>query len=409
MKKSFIAVVIFCVFAVMPSSGFAADEGKAPAKCSPVTVELLRSGRTSAELLVTSTPSLEYKIKIDYVYRGEKILEEKTYSVGKDGEIISFFLDSDKLDKSSGNIVVSTHSTGTDATPPTDVCSNEHNKENDTAIFIKAWSRHTARFDAGAVNTLNADGSWQSKPEVSASFKSIWSDWFTGGTDVRYSNYGEIKKKDAAVTGKTTGTVSTTTDNNGQATTTTNSTTVTPPKSGATQLKNPFESGGGTFQVNLYGYATPFSKFPSWAFIRPIVGFGWTSVPSQNDGASTDGKPLYYGGLRFDVDEFGSTIGNGWLSRSNGFVQAGILYNSVWEKALPTKYTTDRYFIEGELNVISITDANSLRLRLYVDTPREGNDPSDIRISALWAIDPIKLGWFFHPAGSTQTAAATKP
>jgi hypothetical protein len=401
MKKSLVAVGIFCAFAIMPSPGFAADEGKA-LKCNPVTVELLRGDKNSAELLITSTPKLNYDIAVSYANHGKEIKKETATSIGTGNDAHKIELstfDSKEVAKACYNITVTTQSKEAN-----DTCANEHN----TATDIKIWSPHNARFDAGSVISLNPDGSFQTKPEVNASFRSVWNDWLTGGTDLRYSNYGEIKKKDAAVTGKTTGTVSTTTDNAGQSTTTTTSTTITP-KADTTQPKNPFESGGGTFRLNLYAYLTPFIQFPDWAFLRPVVGLGLTSVPSQNDGATTLSKQFYYYGIRLNIDEFSSTIGNSWVSRSNGFAQAGWLKNSAWEEALPTKYTSDRFFFEGELNVISITDANSLRLRLYVDIPQAGNDPSDIRISALWAIDPIKLGWFFHPAGSTQTAAAAKP
>lgn len=227
--------------------------------------------------------------------------------------------------------------------------------DSKSKTFFQLWDdayRDEARFDLGFAYVLEPAGSW--KQDIELAFKgnsrqlgSQGYDCFMGTVDFRYR------------------TVSSTTDQ--EQTDTTNF--------------NPFKSDGGILSLDAYEtwYLLGAKKIPAGL----VGGFGFSSVPSSDTGATVTLKTRYFAGFRYDADYKLLTVESEGQKqedlRGNGYFQAGWLWDDGWKK--DNTKANERYFVEGEVAFQALTN---LRARIIATTPRDGNGDSEVRASILY-------------------------
>ncbi len=255
---------------------------------------------------------------------------------------------------------------------------------------------HTFEIDAGALWVVQKAAATTSDPNPGINFKSqfeaaytesdIWGRDIKSYTDVRYSYIG-------AVSGSGGG------GNNPQsapAKVGNDSTSTTP---------NPFQSGGGILRANLYfSLWAPQFKERS-ATISPIIGAGFTTVPDDSNVRA----PLRgFVGLRFDIPDLNTSKDAAHFGGSSGYLQVGYAYDNFWAYDKTPSIVAgmpgapgqrNRIFIEGQIKLPNA--AISAAPRIFVDLPASTAGHTDLRISALAAIDATQLGsWFGLKSGS---------
>jgi hypothetical protein len=263
--------------------------------------------------------------------------------------------------------------------------------------------RHSFEIDAGSVfvyqkksssTSSSSGGNFKGQPEAAFVETDRWTRNITSYTDIRYSYVG-------AVGSSTNMANSMPQQRRAPGASKANS------SSSSSSSSNPFQSGAGTLRTNLY-----FSFFGSefkerLANISWIAGGGFTTVP---DSASVHSPTRAFTGIRVDIGDLNTAQDAAHFAGSSGYFQVGYAYDNFWafDKA-PSSIAgapgipgqRHRIIIEGQVRIPNST--LSVSPRFFVDLPASGSGDSDIRISALAAIDATKLGsWFSSVTGSKQ-------
>ncbi|MFI5119087.1 MAG: hypothetical protein ACHQM4_01660 [Thermoanaerobaculia bacterium] len=239
---------------------------------------------------------------------------------------------------------------------------------------IVALEKHHLSIDLGVVFGLNGDGSFASHAEFAINATSFWKRWTTGVIDLRYSALAAVQK------GEDTSTF------------------------------NPFTSGGGTFEASAIGLFHPWGDEASIPWLMPLVGVGVRTVPGGKD-ADVAGRGRLFVGARVQVLGYNQGTPADSLANTRGYFQIGLARDRFWLqecgagspdtcKAFDER---NRWFAEGQLEIPGI-GGKYVRIlaRAKLDIPVSNNGPSELRISALSAIDPEFFRGIFGGVGAVK-------
>lgn len=298
---------------------------------------------------------------------GNGLSEGKTYCMQAtpDGSTASFNIDRAALLQAGGFMSLKFKALEKDS----DACSKRLQGPEDPSF--KVLDKHTLSFDIGSVFNLQGNGGWETNAEAAVLSTSQWRDWFQSGFSFRYSAIGAVDEEDPG---------------DGEE----------PAKAegdGEDNTFNPFESGGGVVETNVYILVSPIRRLPRLGLVG---GWGLSTVPGE-EGSELETRERRFVGLRNIIQAYNSGRNEDSLQNSSGYIQAGWATDELWRKVeLEPGVLSDesaRYFFEGQLELPKIgTDWFRIDLRFFASVPRSGDGPSDIRVSALGSIDPRR--WF---------------
>lgn len=246
--------------------------------------------------------------------------------------------------------------------------------EMDGMIVTPIVERHKLSIDAGTVLVEEKNGSWKAQPEFAVATESRWWDYLTGYVDLRYSHIAasdDDPNEDDNGDGDD--------DDNGDG-----------DDDGSMEVRNPFESGGGSLRGNLYMAVHPF-RTPTFGLIG---GGGFSTTP---DSEELRAELRFFGGFRFEAFAYNVRKSPDFFGSTSGFIQFGYAWDELWEWdegiAAPAGSTEpptirhrderERIFLEGQLRLPDNGGAVTFSPRIYADFPVSGEGPSDVRISIL--------------------------
>lgn len=261
-------------------------------------------------------------------------------------------------------------------------------------------------FMTGVVNSLEADGSWKSAVEASFISRTQFSGPPLTSLEARRADAAEQREEGGAsglsfnpfkAVGepRVFGRFEVTWSAIGKIDEEQSDTATTP---------NPFAAGGGILRVNL---GPEFVGGQGWWGLT--TGCGLTTQPDTEDDPAdpedndVDARRRWYAGVLFLAD-YGSSKDN--AERVTGRIAIGYTDDKFWEwkqtvgvAADGTPITMDRdeskrWFLDARIDGPGVfqSDSVKLSLRMYVDHPKSGDGPTDVRVSLLVTAD---LGLLF--------------
>jgi hypothetical protein len=270
---------------------------------------------------------------------------------------------------------------------------NAPDSEEEVAAIGEVGSdRDYIRLYTGVVESLEADGSWESNGELSFVSTHDWSpfkfcednDFETTAAEERCENARphqirgtaefEFSELGAIQDGEET-------EEGGEP---------APAPAPGMDL-DPFASGGGIFRFNASGAY----QLRNAQDLRVVGGIGFTTQPDKSLSASS-AKGRYYVGLRIDNPKLGAG--------REAFLMIGMAKDKLWQfnetvdvAGIPTvvfRDESERYVIEGRLTIPGVFGEGRnvwLSGRVFADLPRSGDGPSDIRVSLHVSSDIDRL------------------
>jgi hypothetical protein len=156
--------------------------------------------------------------------------------------------------------------------------------------------------------------------------------------------------------------------------------------------ENPFAVGGGILRVNL----GPEILIGEDGWFGVTSGVGFTTHPSDADLADVDARRRWYAGMLM-LANYGSSEKN--KGRVTGRLALGYSDDKFWEwtettevEGVSTSRQRDesgRWFLDARIDGPNVFKSESVKLsaRLFVDHPTTGRGPTDVRISLLVTAD----------------------
>lgn len=254
-------------------------------------------------------------------------------------------------------------------------------KEGDSPPII-ALEKHHLSIDVGVAFGLNGDGSFASHSELALNATSIWTHWTMGVIDLRYSALAAVQQ--GSDTSKQ------------QAT--------------DTSKFNPFTSGGGTFEANAAEFFNLKGDEARIPWLLVFGGVGVRTVPG-GQGADVVGRGRLLVGVRVQVLGYNQGTPADSFANTRGYFQIGYARDRFWLQECGTGAPAtcvpfderNRWFAEGQIEIPGI-GGKYVRIlaRAKLDVPVSNNGPSELRISALSAVNPEFFRGMFGGVGAAK-------
>jgi len=160
---------------------------------------------------------------------------------------------------------------------------------------------------------------------------------------------------------------------------------------------NPFQAGGGILRANL----GPDVMFGANGWFGITTGIGFTTRPSNAEGADVDVRRRIFAGLLF-LANYGSAKDN--EDRVTGRVAIGYANDKFWKwtdtieeggvTTTTARNESSRWFLDARIDGPGVFQSKNVKLsaRLFVDHPQSDKGPTDVRVSLLITTD---LGGLF--------------
>ncbi|MDH5638652.1 MAG: hypothetical protein OEZ04_09180 [Nitrospinota bacterium] len=383
-------IVILCsAITLLTAPGGAAAKTNPPAEpkptCKAPKIILIDRGENNATFSVSAADDKQkgkYTITARYMPSGDIVLfPADTQQIDKYGKVFYFPVNGEALAGSDEKIIVEYKRPGA-------TCAGEKKGYTELSLYTK----HTLRFDFGAVMDLDSKGAFNNKPQLAFSSRSLmhptiifWSMNMLAGFDIRYIYYSEGTGGTPSPGGATDPTP---TGRLGfDAQNATDSTSPAPPDS--------LNQSGGRFEFSWFIAPT----FGSDDYAIPL-GMNFVSEPDKTDGNGVQSVSNWFAAFRFRVDRYGS-LGGISMKNANAWVQGGYKFGNIqWDK--PWEMTAEKVFLEAEMDAYG-GESSKLRLRLLAEVPI--NDTKDnscdcptndtrVMVSFLWSFDPLASGMF---------------
>lgn len=155
--------------------------------------------------------------------------------------------------------------------------------------------------------------------------------------------------------------------------------------------QNPFAAGGGMFRINVSA-----DVVSGQGWVGLTSGVGLSTQPADTAEAEVDARRRWFTGLLFLAD-YGSSVEN--AEHLTGRLALGYADDKLWEwtqtveqdgaTIMRERDESKRWFMDARVDGPGIFESNrvKLSLRLFVDHPKSGDGPTDIRVSLLITAD----------------------
>lgn len=333
-----------------------------------------------------AVPSGTFQLTVTYAHPGGGKIKindgvSDKFLIDEEGVSVSLLVERDELIASRGYVRVEYSYTGKDSP-----CYRIH----DTAL-VPLLEPHKISFDLGSVFSLANKGDWKSSLEWAVSAESVWYAWLTTIASLRYSSVTADGKNTASASSNTAQ----------SANSTSSSTTATQANAPEEAAPNPFLGSGGVLSWDGFfvlnnpcckkdGAASSWINRSACDSLGLLLGAGFTSLPNEDITPNVRVGFKKYLGVSLTVSGYNIMHTEDKMFNSSSYFRGGLLWNDIWSKASAGQ--TERYFIDAEAVIPYISIASKyIRLRFYADVPRNGDGPSDIRVSALLKFDPTDL------------------
>lgn len=230
---------------------------------------------------------------------------------------------------------------------------------------VVVLEQHHLSIDIGPVFVMKNDGTFETDGELSLNASSRWSEMWGASVDLRLSSLNLPQSSAQPAAGGSSSPV-------------------------ALSSSNVFE---GTARAIFYPGGAPWNV-PNFAL---VLGAGTRSrLNAESRGRDPLLEANLLAGVRLQVPGYNVSTPADSLADTRGFIEVGYTRDRYWKDAAFQSDQRNRFYAEGQLEIPGLGGKNlRVLMRVRGSKPMQFDGPSDLRVSALAAINPAIFGTIF--------------